>query len=60
VRNVIAGVILIGLAAMTNQASAQRDDCKTCREYNKACTQAHSKEACKSEFDICMKHCRQS
>jgi len=33
--------------------------CKTCREYNRACLQAHSKQACKSELDLCLKHCSQ-
>ena len=31
--------------------------CETCREYNRACLQAHSKQACKSELEMCLKHC---
>jgi hypothetical protein len=31
--------------------------CKTCGEYDRACRQAHSKEACQSELEMCLKHC---
>jgi hypothetical protein len=48
------------LAGITAAASAETlGSCKTCREYNRACVQAHSKQACKSELDICLKHCKQ-
>jgi hypothetical protein len=36
------------------------DDCKECRDFYRACLTAHSKAACKTDYDICMKHCRQS
>ncbi|MEA2982063.1 MAG: hypothetical protein QOF09_3886 [Alphaproteobacteria bacterium] len=39
-------------------AAAQSDDCKLCREDYQACVKAHSQGACKSNYDICMKHCR--
>jgi hypothetical protein len=51
---VVAAVFAMPWAA----ASAETlGSCKTCREYNRACLQAHSKEACKSELNMCLKHC---
>jgi hypothetical protein len=38
--------------------AAQADSCQDCRDYHKACVKAHSQNACKSEYDICMKHCQ--
>lgn len=35
------------------------DACRECREFHKACIKNHSKAACKVDYDICMKHCRQ-
>jgi hypothetical protein len=35
------------------------DSCKECRDFQKACLQAHSKAACQTDYDICMKHCKQ-
>lgn len=55
--------ILLALAVMAapfaqGAAHAQGDKCKICRDYNAACVKAHTKEACKSELNICLKHCR--
>jgi hypothetical protein len=52
----VALLALIGSWWATAARSA--DDCKICREYNQACVKAHSAAACKSEYDICMKHCQ--
>jgi hypothetical protein len=36
------------------------DSCKDdCRDYQRACLKAHTQAACKSEYDICMKHCKE-
>jgi hypothetical protein len=35
------------------------DSCEECREFHQACIKAHSQTACKHDYDICMKHCRQ-
>ena len=32
------------------------DNCKECRDFHRACLTAHSKAACKTDYDICMKH----
>ncbi len=36
------------------------DNCKGCRDFHRACLTAHSKAAYKTDYDISMKHCRQS
>ncbi len=56
-------VIVIPLLALFAYASdlvpaAATDSCKDCRDYQRACVKAHTQAACKSEYDICMKHCR--
>ena len=52
-------LVLLGHCFVLNAApAAQSDDCKLCREDHKACVKNHSQAACKTEYDICMKHCR--
>ncbi len=58
-RAAIAMFLALGWCAIGAPASAaESESCKTCREYHAACVKAHSQGACKSEYDICMKHCR--
>jgi hypothetical protein len=46
-----------GLAPTAARAA---DACKNeCRAFHKACVQNHSQAACKVDYDICTKHCRQ-
>ena len=35
------------------------DDCKDCRDFQRACVKAHSQAACKTDYDICVKHCKE-
>jgi hypothetical protein len=35
------------------------DSCKDCRDFQRACVKAHSKAACKVDYDICIKHCKE-
>jgi len=59
VRNIVALLALSGLFCAVDAASAApADDCKLCRESHQACAKNHSREACKTEYDICIKHCR--
>ena len=56
-------VIVIPLLVLFAYASdlvpaVAADSCKDCRDYQRACVKAHTQAACKSEYDICMKHCR--
>ena len=55
------GVILVLLAVCsigTPLRAEPSGDCKVCREQHKACVLAHSKAACATEYEVCMKHCR--
>jgi hypothetical protein len=56
----VAAIVGLGILAQPDRsAAAERlGSCKVCREYNRACLQAHSKQACKSELDMCLKHCK--
>ncbi len=54
-------LVLLGHCCVSNAAPAARsDDCKLCRDSHRACVKNHSQNACKTEYDICMKHCRRS
>jgi hypothetical protein len=58
-RTLAAVLVLLGHCVVTGVApAAQSNDCKVCGDYRRACVKAHSQGACKSEYDICMKHCR--
>ncbi len=56
-----AFALLLGVLSFCTADHAARaepsNDCKICRDQHRACVQAHSQAACKTEFDICMKHC---
>jgi hypothetical protein len=52
-------VALLAFSTLHSIALAQQsDDCKLCREDYRLCKQAHSEAACRTNYDICMKHCR--
>jgi hypothetical protein len=35
------------------------DSCsKECRDFQRACLKAHSQGACKTDYDICVRHCK--
>jgi hypothetical protein len=56
---VIAITLLVLFAYVSGLVPVRAaDSCKDCRDYQRACVKAHSQAACKSEYDICMKHCR--
>ena len=54
-------IVLLALFAFVSGPVPVRaaDSCKDCRDYQKACLKAHTQAACKSEYDICMKHCKE-
>lgn len=57
-------VIVIALVVLFAQVSNSvnvyaADSCKECRDFQRACLSAHSKAACKTDYDICMKHCKE-
>ena len=51
-------LILLGISAIDSPRAEQANDCKICREQHKACVLAHSKAACTTEYEVCMRHCR--
>ena len=50
--------LVVSFNANTAARAQQTDDCKLCREYQQACVKNHSRDACNSEYNICMKYCR--
>jgi hypothetical protein len=56
---IVAAVLLALLSTLNTAPAAAPDSCsKDCRDYHRACLKAHSQEACKTDYDICMKACR--
>jgi hypothetical protein len=54
-------VLLLVLVAVYNPVRAEQTiDCKSCPVERKICRQAHSQQACDSEYAMCMKYCRKS
>ena len=50
--------VLLAVADFSHPARAQQTlDCKACAAERKICRQAHSQQACDSEYAICIKHC---
>jgi hypothetical protein len=54
-------VALLGLVVADTPAQAQPTiDCKSCPVERKVCRQAHSQQACDSEYAMCLKHCKKT
>ena len=52
-------LVLIGYFCVIQTAiAAQSRECKLCRDDYTACVKAHTQGACKTNYDICMNHCR--
>jgi hypothetical protein len=49
---------LMALGAAGPVRAQATNSCKTCAESQRACVKNHSRAACTTEYDICMKHCR--
>jgi hypothetical protein len=58
----VVTVVTLGLlgywCAMDSARAAQPDNCKDCRDQQRACAANYSAKTCKIEYDICMKACR--
>lgn len=53
-----AMIVLLAMCLASQSARAQQTiDCKACAPERKICRQAHSQQACDSEYAICIKHC---
>lgn len=58
---VLVVVIFGALSGCADAAGAKKNACTVdCRDYHKACLQAHSLPACSSELNLCLKHCRKT
>ena len=53
-------LLLAVVVAYTPARAEQTIDCKSCPVERKICRQAHSQQACDSEYAMCMKYCRKS
>jgi hypothetical protein len=54
-----AVLLLVGACGADQVAYAeQSNDCKLCRDQQRACAKNHSQTACNTEYEICMRHCR--
>ena len=49
---------LLVLNTIGNSLHAEENSCQQCRDYNHVCLQNYSQATCKSEYELCMKHCR--
>ena len=57
IRTIAIVLALCACGAMTTARAEKAIDCKVCRDQHRACVQAHSQAACKTELDFCMKQC---
>jgi len=55
---VVVSLAFIGCSTALGPVQAA-DSCKECHDFQRACIKAHSKAACQTDYDICLKHCRQ-
>jgi hypothetical protein len=54
---VLAIAALLVAFCAADRALAQ-NNCKICGDAQRACVKNHSRAACTTEYEICMKHCR--
>jgi hypothetical protein len=56
---VLVLLLALSLCGMNRQARAETaESCQKCRDHNRVCLQNYSQTTCKSEYEICMKHCK--
>jgi hypothetical protein len=54
----VVSLAFIGYLAMLGSLRAADSCSKECSNFQKACLQAHSKAACQTDYNICIKHCQ--
>ena len=54
----LVAMALVLIGADDAARAQQTSDCKLCREYQLACLKNHTRDACNSEYNICLKYCR--
>ena len=50
--------VLAAFSAAGPARAQQTNNCKVCSDTQRACVKNHSRAACTTEYEICMKHCR--
>ncbi len=50
--------LLYSLSASTYANAQQQNACKQCSDQQKACSSSYPVKTCKTEYDICIKHCK--
>jgi hypothetical protein len=54
-------ILLLAVVAAYTPARAETViDCKSCPVERKICRQAHSQQACDSEYAMCLKYCKKT
>ena len=57
---IIVVLALFGFFSVNDPLRAQQsNDCKRCSEQQQACMKNYPAKTCKTEYDICIKSCRQ-
>jgi hypothetical protein len=54
---VAVSIVLLGYLLTLSQVQAADTCSKECRTFHRACVKNHSQAACKTDLDICTKHC---
>jgi hypothetical protein len=55
----IAVLVVLFVCGVTATARAEKtNNCRVCADTQRACAKNHSRAACGTEYEICMKHCR--
>jgi hypothetical protein len=57
-RWIAIALVLAALGAAGPVYAQATNSCKICADAQRACVKNHSRAACTTEYDICMKHCR--
>jgi len=57
-RVMVFALVLAALGAAGPVHAQGTNSCKMCADAQRACVKNHSRAACGTEYDICMKHCR--
>jgi len=52
-------IVFIGLSGPRFAQAQQANSCKQCSDQRRACMSGYSGKTCQTEYDMCMKNCRQ-
>jgi len=52
-------IVLIGLSVPRLAYAQQANSCKQCSDQRRTCMSGYSGKTCRTEYDRCMKNCKQ-